>query len=62
MCFFAKKTAILFLICRYFLKSIISVSQWNTRMEDLLNEFCGNNVRVYDLGLPEHWKEHPLWK
>lgn len=60
--FLQKKTAILFLICRYFLKSIISVSQWNARMEDLLNEFCGDNIRVYDLGLPEHWKEHPLWK
>lgn len=56
------KTASLIAICRYFQRKIIPISEWDTRINALFSEFSGSNIRPIDLGLPDHWQEHPIWK
>lgn len=37
-------------------------SKWHLRMEKLLDDFSQAGVDLSKMGLPEHWKSHPLWR
>ncbi|MEX0827338.1 MAG: Abi family protein, partial [Haliea sp.] len=53
------KCGVLLMICRYLLQLISSSSQWHKRAEDLFREYP--EIPVAEMGLPENWRDHPVW-
>ncbi len=54
------RAGMLLVICRQFLKLISPTSQWQQRVNELLDEYP--EIPVAEMGLPEDWRNHPLWK
>ena len=54
------RVGILLMICSGFLAQISPTSRWRERVEQLFNEYP--EIPVKDMGLPEDWRKHPLWK
>lgn len=54
------RVGILLMICNTFLQQISPTSQWPRRIEQLFSEHL--EIPVKDMGLPEDWMNHPLWK
>lgn len=54
------RIGILLMICNAFLMQISPTSRWRERIEQLFIEYP--EIPVTDMGLPEDWKNHPLWK
>lgn len=54
------RIGILLMICHAFLSQISPTSRWRERVEQLFTEYP--EIPVKDMGLPEDWKSHPLWK
>ena len=47
-------------ICRHCLLQIAPQSEWMTRLETLLADFP--TIPIKYMGIPENWKECPIWK
>jgi abortive infection bacteriophage resistance protein len=47
-------------ICHFWLVKISPTSQWRTRLFELFDEYP--EIPLLNMGLPENWREHPLWK
>jgi abortive infection bacteriophage resistance protein len=54
------RIGILLMICNSFLRQISPTSQWQKRVEELFAEY--SEIPVKEMGLPEDWTNHPLWK
>lgn len=54
------RSGILLILCRRFLAQISPTSQWRNRVGQLFSEFP--EIPTASMGLPENWREHPLWK
>ncbi len=54
------RVGILLMICHTFLKQISPTSQWQQRVNQLFAEYP--EIPVKDMGLPEDWNNHPIWK
>ncbi len=54
------RCGIALVICRQFLKLISPTSQWHRRTDKLFEEYP--EIPIKDMGLPENWQEHPVWK
>lgn len=52
----------LIFICSHLLKTIAPSSDWHNRIEKLITQFELAGFPASGLGLPAHWKQHPLWK
>lgn len=50
------------LMLRYFLKQIGCGDDWAKALTELLLPIANNKVYRNAMGMPEQWKEHPLWK
>ncbi len=50
----------LLVVCLQFLRKLTSTTQWHLRIEALFSEYP--DIPVRDMGLPNDWKNHPLWK
>lgn len=53
------RSGILLFICHSFLRKISPSSKWKQRVEELFSDYP--EVPLKDMGLPNHWQEHPLW-
>lgn len=53
------KFGVLLMICRHLLQLISQTSHWHERIESLFAEYP--EIPVREMGLPENWKEHPVW-
>jgi abortive infection bacteriophage resistance protein len=53
------KFGVLLMICRHLLQLISQTSHWHERIESLFAEYP--EIPVTEMGLPENWKEHPVW-
>lgn len=47
-------------LCRHLLNQISPSNQWSARLIQHFNDFP--EVPVGELGFPQDWREHPLWK
>ncbi len=47
-------------ICHFWLGKISPTSQWRQRLLALFDEYP--EIPLASMGLPENWREHPLWK
>ncbi len=54
------RCGIILMICRHLLALISPTSQWAVRVEALFTEYP--EVPRNEMGLPEDWTKHPLWK
>lgn len=54
------RTGYLLTICHYWLGLISPTSLWRERLFTLFNEFP--EIPLEPMGLPEDWRNHPLWK
>ena len=54
------RVGILLMICNAFLCQISPTSRWRERVEQLFTEYP--EIPIKEMGLPEDWKDHPLWK
>lgn len=54
------RVGILLMICNNFLKQISPTSRWRERVEQLFAEYP--EIPARDMGLPQDWNNHPLWK
>lgn len=54
------RTGYLLTICYHWLGKISTSSNWRERLFTLLDEFP--EIPLEPMGLPEDWKNHPLWK
>ena len=61
MPFQTRKTGYTLLICRFLLRNISGSTKWKERVENLFDEFSDLSVDS-NMGLPEYWRQHPLWK
>lgn len=50
------------LMLRYLLRQSGSEGNWATEITILLEPIASNEVYRKSMGMPENWKEHPLWK
>lgn len=57
--FHRKRTGLLLLICRFWLRTITPTSNWAVRVEALFAEYP--RVPVKDMGRPDDWNQHPVW-
>ena len=48
------------MICNSFLAQISPTSRWKERIDLLFAEYP--EIPLADMGLPENWQQHPLWK
>ncbi|RKX35668.1 MAG: DNA-binding protein [Verrucomicrobia bacterium] len=51
---------IILVLCRHLLESISPANRWTERLFQHFAEFPEISVR--EMGLPESWQQHPLWK
>jgi len=54
------RAGIILMICRTFLAQISPSSQWHERVAQLFAEYP--DIPVAEMGLPDDWQQHPLWK
>lgn len=54
------RTGYLLTICHYWLGLISPTSRWRERVFSLFEEF--SDIPLTPIGLPENWRNHPLWK
>ncbi|MEZ5323642.1 MAG: Abi family protein [Verrucomicrobiales bacterium] len=54
------RCGIILMICNSFLAQISPTSRWKERIDLLFAEYPG--IPLADMGLPETWQQHPLWK
>lgn len=54
------RCGLLLVICHTFLARISPTSRWQKRVEELFTEYP--EIPFADMGLPENWQQHPLWK
>lgn len=54
------RIGIVLTLCRHLLNQISPNNQWSARLINHFDEFP--EVPVGELGFPEEWREHPLWK
>ena len=54
------RTGVVMTICHYWLGLVAHTSQWRSRVFALFDEYP--RVPLPSMGLPEQWREHPLWK
>ena len=54
------RCGIILMICHSFLGRISPTSHWQGRVEQLFAEYP--EIPRPDMGLPEDWQQHPLWK
>ena len=54
------RTGVVMTICHYWLGLVAHTSQWRSRVFALFDEYP--RVPLPSMGLPERWREHPLWK
>lgn len=54
------RSGMLLIVCRQFLKLISPTSRWQHRVNELFDEYP--EIPFADMGLPQDWKNHPLWK
>lgn len=55
-----RQMGIILTLCRHLLGHISPSNQWSRRVFELFEQFP--NQPISEMGLPENWKEHPLWK
>lgn len=49
-------------ICRTLLRTLAPTSAWHERMTDFLLQAEKIGIDLAQMGLPQHWKSHPLWE
>lgn len=49
-------------ICRTLLRTLAPTSAWHERMTDFLLQAEKSGIDLSQMGLPQHWKSHPLWE
>ena len=54
-----QRCGVILLICRHLLALIDPGSRWPVRVEALFDEYPG--IPLADMGLPENWRQHPVW-
>ena len=54
------RCGIILLICRYWLGMISPSSRWAERVELLFTDYP--RIPNADMGLPDDWRQHPVWK
>jgi hypothetical protein len=54
------RTGVILVICRFWLGLIAHTSQWHGRVFDLFDLYP--SIPLRSMGLPQEWREHPLWK
>ncbi len=55
------KTGMMLTICKCLLDTIDSKSDWGKRVKHLLSHPAMTPLILSWMGLPPHWKSHPLW-
>ncbi len=60
--FSTNQTGIVLTICRQLLKQVASASNWKQRLFNVFDEPRFSIVPTGKMGLPPHWREHPLWQ
>jgi len=55
-----EQVGIVLTLCRYLLNYISPANRWTPRVFQLFEEFP--QLSLSEVGLPEDWKHHPLWK
>lgn len=51
---------IVIILCRYLLNRISPSNPWTNRVNRLFTEYP--NLSLSEIGLPNNWQDHPLWK
>jgi abortive infection bacteriophage resistance protein len=54
-----QRCGVILLICRHLLALIDPGSRWPARVEALFDEYP--SIPLADMGLPENWRQHPIW-
>lgn len=49
-------------ICRTLLRTLAPTSAWHNRITSFLIQARQKGIDVTQMGLPEHWEQHPLWR
>ena len=62
LAFSGSTSAALVFVCRHIMRYVAPHSKWHLRMEKLLDDFSQAGVDLSKMGLPKHWKTHPLWR
>ena len=60
--FSTNQTGIVLTICCQLLKQVASTSNWKQRLFDVFDEPRFSIVPIAKMGLPPHWRTHPLWQ
>ncbi|MDO4954936.1 MAG: Abi family protein [Akkermansia sp.] len=60
--FSSSRTAALIFVCRCIMRHVAPASKWHCRMQELIDSFAAQGVDMTKMGLPPHWKSHPLWR
>ncbi len=55
-------TAFLLMACNVFLRQVAHTSSWHTRLLELMSSSETPYQAAIGMGLPNHWREHPLWR
>lgn len=56
------QTGIVLTICCQLVKQVASASNWKQRLFDVFDDQRFSIVPLAKMGLPPHWREHPLWQ
>ncbi len=54
------RSGIILMMCRFMLPKVSETSFWHQRVEALFEQYP--EIPVLSMGLPERWKEHPIWR
>ncbi|HAV12992.1 MAG TPA: hypothetical protein DCX06_05805 [Opitutae bacterium] len=55
----SNRIGILLTVCRYWLNQIAPTNTWTSRVFELFDQYP--EIDTFKMGLPHHWREHPLW-
>jgi abortive infection bacteriophage resistance protein len=57
------RTGLLLTVCRFWLGKISSTTKWKKRLFGLFDAFPEiEHGELRNIGLPENWRQHPLWQ
>jgi abortive infection bacteriophage resistance protein len=54
------RVGLMLTVCRFWLGKVSSTSRWQTRLFALFDDYA--EIPLAEMGLPDTWRDHPLWK